>query len=82
MPAAPAARVVVCSAEMDGKNKLYFGDNLKIHRDHVTVSSDNYNVLFKRNVAQGPHSHPAFFQLFPAAQITAFDATRESDANS
>jgi hypothetical protein len=51
---------------MDGKNELYFGDNLKILRDHIadsTVgliyldppfnSNANYNVLFKRGVAQG-----------------------------
>jgi len=31
---APAPKVVVCSAEMDGKNKLHFGDNLRILRDH------------------------------------------------
>jgi hypothetical protein len=57
---APPAKVVVCSAEMDGKNKLSFGDNLNILRDHVADSSvdliyldppfnsnANYNVLFK-----------------------------------
>jgi len=57
---APGAKVVVCSAEMDGKNKLYFGDNLKVLRDDVADASvdliyldpsfnanANYNVLFK-----------------------------------
>ena len=47
-------------ANMDGKNKLYFGDNLKILRDYVEDasvdliyldppfnSSATYNVLFK-----------------------------------
>ena len=33
------AKVVVCSAEMDGKNKLYFGDNLNILRDCVADAS-------------------------------------------
>jgi site-specific DNA-methyltransferase (adenine-specific) len=45
---------------MDGKNKLYFGDNLQILREHVADacvdliyldppfnSNANYNVLFK-----------------------------------
>jgi len=36
--AAPAA-VVVCSAGMDAKNKLYFGDNLRILRDYVGDAS-------------------------------------------
>ncbi len=62
---------------MDGKNKLYFGDNLKILRDHVADSSvdliyldppfnsnANYNVLFKEK--SGEES---------AAQITAFEDT-------
>jgi hypothetical protein len=44
-------------------------------------SNATYNALFKENVAQGPHSGPAAFQLFPAAQITAFEGTRESGAN-
>ena len=70
---APAAKLAVCSAEMDGKNKLYFGDNLKILRDHVADSSvdliyldppfnsnASYSVLFKRDVAQGPHSGCGF----------------------
>ncbi|MGA3168726.1 MAG: DNA methyltransferase [Terriglobia bacterium] len=74
---APAAKVVVCSAAMDGKNKLYFGDNLKILRDHVADSSvdliyldppfnsnASYNVLFKEK--SGEES---------AAQITAFEDT-------
>ena len=71
------AKVVVCSAQMDGKNKLYFGDNLKILRDHVADASvdliyldppfnsnANYNVLFKEK--SGEES---------AAQITAFEDT-------
>ena len=62
---------------MDGKNKLYFGDNLKILRDHVADSSvdliyldppfnsnASYNVLFKEK--SGEES---------AAQITAFEDT-------
>jgi site-specific DNA-methyltransferase (adenine-specific) len=69
---------VVCSAEMDGKNKLYFGDNLKILRDHVAdgsvhliyldpafTSNTSYNVLFQEK--SGGES---------AAQITAFEDTR------
>ncbi len=60
---------------MDGKNKLYFGDNLKILREHVpdasvdliyldppSNSSVTYNVLVK--VKSGEES---------AAQITAFE---------
>jgi len=60
---------------MDGKNKLYFGDNLNILRDSVEDasvdliyldppfnSSATYNVLFKEK--SGEES---------AAQITAFD---------
>ncbi len=75
---APAAKVVVCSAEMDEKNKLYFGDNLKILRDHVADASvdliyvdppfnsnASYNVLFKEK--SGEES---------AAQITVFEDTR------
>ena len=51
---------VLCSATMDAKNKLYFGDNLGILRTHVPDasvdliyldppfnSSATYNVLFK-----------------------------------
>ena len=62
---------------MDGKNKIYFGDNLNILRDHVADASvdliyldppfnsnANYNVLFKEK--NGEES---------AAQITAFDNT-------
>ena len=62
---------------MDGKNKLYFGDNLKILRDHVADASvdliyldppfnsnANYNVLFKEK--SGEES---------AAQIMAFEDT-------
>jgi len=62
---------------MDGKNKLYFGDNLKILRDHVADASvdliyldppfnsnANYNVLFKEK--SGEES---------VAQITAFEDT-------
>ena len=60
---------------MDAKNKLYFGDNLKILREHVLDasvdliyldppfnSSATYNVLFKEK--SGEES---------AAQITAFE---------
>jgi site-specific DNA-methyltransferase (adenine-specific) len=73
---------------MDWKNRLCFGDNLDILRREVPDpsvdliyldppfnSNATYNVLFKRDVAQGPHSGPAAFQLFPAAQITAFEDT-------
>ncbi len=62
---------------MDGKNKLYFGDNLGILRDHVPDASvdliyldppfnsnASYNVLFKEK--SGEES---------AAQITAFEDT-------
>jgi site-specific DNA-methyltransferase (adenine-specific) len=62
---------------MDGKNKLYFGDNLQILREHVADSSvdliyldppfnsnANYNVLFKEK--SGEES---------AAQILAFEGT-------
>ena len=85
VPASPGC-VMLCP--MDGKNKLYSGDNLKILHDHVAGasvdliyldppfnSSATYNVLFKKNVAQGPLSGPAAFQLFPAAQIMAFEDT-------
>ena len=54
------AKVVVSSAAMNEKNKLYFGDDLKILRDHVADSivdliyldppfnsNASYNVLFK-----------------------------------
>ena len=71
------ATVVVCSRAMDWKNKLYFGDNLNILRDHVADASvdliyldppfnsnANYNVLFKEK--SGEES---------AAQITAFEDT-------
>ena len=69
--------VVVSSPLMDGKNKLYFGDNLNILRDHIADASvdliyldppfnsnANYNVLFKEK--SGEES---------AAQITAFEDT-------
>ena len=65
------------SANMDDKNKLYFGDNLKILREYVPDasvdliyldppfnSSATYNVLFKEK--SGEES---------AAQITAFEDT-------
>ena len=64
-------------ANMDWKNKLYFGDNLKILREYVADSSVDliyldppfnssatYNVLFKEK--SGEES---------AAQITAFEDT-------
>jgi hypothetical protein len=38
LDASPATDVV-CSAEMDGKNKLYFGHNLQILSDKVADSS-------------------------------------------
>ncbi len=63
----------------DWKNKLFFGDNLPILRDHIPDesvdlvyldppfnSNANYNVLFKEK--SGEHSH---------AQITAFEDTWE-----
>jgi len=63
--------------QMDWKNKLYFGDNLDILREHVADesvdliyldppfnSNANYNVLFKEK--SGEES---------AAQITAFEDT-------
>jgi site-specific DNA-methyltransferase (adenine-specific) len=74
-----ASRTNLCYAlvNMDGKNKLYFGDNLKILREYVPDasvdliyldppfnSSATYNVLFKEN--SGEES---------AAQITAFEDT-------
>ena len=65
------------SPEMDWKNKLYFGDNLGILKEHVATesvdliyldppfnSSATYNVLFKEK--SGEES---------AAQITAFEDT-------
>jgi DNA modification methylase len=71
---------------MEGKNRLYFGDNLKILREYVPDasvdliyldppfnSSATDNVLF-RDVAQGPLSGPAALLAFPAAQIAAFEA--------
>jgi site-specific DNA-methyltransferase (adenine-specific) len=74
---APRAKVVVCSALMDGKNKLYFGDNLNILRDHVADASVDliyldppfnsnatFNVLFKDKSGEEC-----------AAQITAFEDT-------
>jgi len=64
---------------MDAKNKLYFGDNLKILREYVPDasvdlicldppfnSSATYNVLFKET--SGEES---------AAQITAFEDIRQ-----
>jgi len=85
---APRANFVVCFAQMDGKNKLYFGDNLDILRREVPDASVDliyldppfnsnvtYNVLFKKDAAQGPLSGPAAFPVFPAAQITAFEDT-------
>lgn len=60
---------------MDEENKLYFGDNLKIHREYVEDASVNliyldppfnsqatYNVLFKEKSGEEC-----------AAQITAFE---------
>ena len=62
---------------MDGTNKLYFGDNLDILREHVADASvdliyldppfnsnANYNVLFKEKTGEES-----------AAQITAFEDT-------
>jgi site-specific DNA-methyltransferase (adenine-specific) len=64
---------------MDGKNKLYFGDNLQILREHVADASvdliyldppfnsnANYNVLFKEK--SGEES---------AAQVRALEDTRQ-----
>ncbi len=73
----PLVPVVVSSPAMDWKNKLYFGDNREILREHVASgsidliyldppfnSSASYNVLFKEK--SGEES---------AAQITAFEDT-------
>ena len=62
---------------MNWKNKLYFGDNLGILREHVATesidliyldppfnSSATYNVLFKEKTGEES-----------AAQITAFEDT-------
>jgi site-specific DNA-methyltransferase (adenine-specific) len=67
----------------DWKNKLFFGDNLPILREHIANesvdlvyldppfnSNANYNVLFKEK--SGEHSH---------AQITAFEDTWEWGAD-
>jgi len=75
------AVVVVFSHSMDGKEKLYFGDNLKILRDCVVDASidliyldppfnsnANYNVLFKEK--SGEES---------AARIATFEGTWESN---
>jgi 16S rRNA G966 N2-methylase RsmD len=56
---------------MEGKNKLHFGDNLKILREYVPDasvdliyldppfnSSATYNVLFKEKAAKNPPRHP------------------------
>jgi hypothetical protein len=72
-----ASRLWYSSAQMAWKNKLYFGDNLGILREHVATesvdliyldppfnSSATYNVLFKEK--SGEES---------AAQITAFERT-------
>jgi hypothetical protein len=112
---APIARRYGGNTNKDGKNKLYFGDNLKILREYVEDASVDliyldppfnsspsaparggepfsfaqgrelverrvsnratYNVLFKKDVAQGPLPGPAAFPVFPAAQITAFEDT-------
>lgn len=69
---------------MDGKNKLYFGDNLKILREYVPDasvhliyldppfnSSATYNVLFKEK--SGEES---------AAQITAFEEPYREESHS
>jgi len=77
-------------SKMDEKNKLYFGDNLKILRDYVTNasvdliyldppfnSSATYNVLFKEK--SGEESAVRFSSppraCRGAAQITAFEDT-------
>ena len=67
---------MVCSAEMDGKNKLYFGDNLKILPDHVADASvdliyldppfnsnANYNVLFKEKSGDESAANAAGLRL-------------------
>ena len=59
---------------MEDKNKLYFGDNLKILRDYVADasvdltyldppfnSSATYNVLFKKGRSAGPALRPCGF---------------------
>ncbi|HUY13114.1 MAG TPA: DNA methyltransferase [Terriglobia bacterium] len=74
---AGASCYVMLCVKMDEKNKLYFGDNLKILREYVPDasvdliyldppfnSSATYNVLFKEK--SGEES---------AAQITAFEDT-------
>jgi len=75
-----ASCYVMLCVKMDEKNKLYFGDNLKILREYVPDasvdliyldppfnSSATYNVLFKEK--SGEES---------AAQITAFEDTWQS----
>ena len=72
-----ASRLCYASAQMDWKNKLYFGDNLGILKEHVATesvdliyldppfnSSATYNVLFKEKTGEES-----------AAQITAFEDT-------
>ena len=46
-----------------------------IYLDPPFNSNATYDVLSKKGVAQGPPSGPAAFQVFPAAQITAFEDT-------
>ncbi len=77
-PSATRPQMCYPFAQMDWKNKLYFGDNLGIPREHVATesvdlidldppfnSSATYNVLFKEK--SGEES---------AAQITAFENIR------
>jgi adenine specific DNA methylase Mod len=78
-----AANPATCETDItlmaDWKNKLFFGDNLPIMREHIADesvdlvyldppfnSNATYNVLFKEK--SGEHSH---------AQITAFEDTWE-----
>jgi 16S rRNA G966 N2-methylase RsmD len=76
-PAAHCVNLCYALGNMDCKNKLYFGDNLKILREHVPDasvdliyldppfnSSATYNVLFKEK--SGEES---------VAQITAIEDT-------
>jgi len=53
-----SAKIVVCSAEMDGKNKLYFGDNLQILRSKCLQKKREFTIS-QCGVGRAPHDSTA-----------------------
>ena len=79
MPAPPAARLCYALDNMDRKNRLYFGDNLKILREYVADAS--VDLIYVDPPFNSSATYPSADGCQEksgeesAAQITAFEDT-------